>query len=167
MKIDTFVVMPVTTRRHARLLARQPCQPNQGISQGELSPYVTIDRSEHFSRQSYGTTLEDLPDELIQLIAENLQEDDFDPSWDTFPVDSDESDELAPCRCQPLVNDKPDETVRSSPRTLDNRIPFSSTSRRLRNIIFDQTHRVKLVKWCKASIQSSKDVSPRLRGNVR
>lgn len=167
MKIDTFVVMPVTTRRQARLLARQPCQPNRGASQGELFPDVTVNRSEQISRQSYDTTLEDLPDELVQLIAENLQEDDFDPSWDTSPFESYESDELPPCRCQPLMTDKPDETVRSSPRTLDNRIPFSSTSRRLRNIIFNQTHRIKLVKWCKASIQSSKDVSPRLRGNVR
>lgn len=182
--------MPVTTRQSARTFASQSASTSQDrqheFSQAMLAPAIATSRheiartkAEAISRYIQPSTFESLPTEIIELIAEKLRdqelaEDDINVG-DFYEAVSEATCNPPPCECEHVDHSVPfDRKSRESRiaelgiRSCEPTIPLSSTSRRLRSIVFYQCpDRVKVVKYCKSSMQASEAMSVLLRESVR
>ncbi|KAJ9104684.1 hypothetical protein QFC21_002182 [Naganishia friedmannii] len=185
--------MTVITRRQARTAATQSSSSRQ--SRQPESPEVeratpVADRVQrHHTQESSRTKaeligrcmqpgrIETLPAEIIELIAQRLRDHTFvedDQESNDFPeAASQATAHPSPCACQ-TAEEVP--SPRNSSRNVahhgnfepsDHSIPFSSTSTRFRQVVFDQRlNRAKLVKYCAHSMKRSADMSEALRRSV-
>lgn len=181
--------MPVTTRQGARAFASQSASTSQGrqqgISQSTLAaPSVPRRRrtaqtkAEAIARCLQPSSFDSLPTEIIELIAEKLRdqelEQDGSDADDFYEAASELTEHPPPCECQDVyvrlsANRESSRTNTAERfRLCEPTIPLSSTSRRLRSIVFDhRPDRIKVVKYCKSSMQASEAMSAPLRESVR
>jgi hypothetical protein len=189
-EVATTLIMPVITRQQSRGCSDHSWSNRKGSFErpqtslptaldhhvrGE-TPDATQTKAEIIARCIHSSPLESLPAEIIELIAKVLRDQAMEAegrSGDDFYKAASEmtADPPATCKCQDgrspdcMISD---EQTMTSYGSCEPSIPLSSTSKRLRQVVFNHRPlRPKVIKYCVHSLQTSAEMSDALRGNVR
>ena len=183
--------MPATTQQECQASVDESpvSDPNQRPerSHGSLSTLAThlVDgeqptdttriKAEAIARCIHSSPIEELPAEIIELIAKALRdqamvEEGAEPD-DFYKAASELSDSPPPCKCQEgQVPHHATCYMRANTKhgSCEPSISLSSTSKRLRQVVFDdRPFRLKVTKYCVKSLHDSAQVCDSLRGKVR
>ncbi|KAJ9104510.1 hypothetical protein QFC21_002006 [Naganishia friedmannii] len=183
--------MPVTTRQQSRASDvdssgsnrnQRPGPPQTSLlsvpaipdRDGGRLPDSSRTKAEAIARCIQPSPIENLPSEIIEVIANVLRCQALDEEGRPlgfYKAASEFSESPPPCKCHfgpaphPTASDM--EAI-TSYRSCEPSIPLSSTSKRFRQVVFDNNpHRMKVIKYCLQSRQRSAEMSEALRGNVR